>query len=92
MSSECPNWLKNHVKPKDSELKKPRKWNNTSYNWCSKATGGKCDGKWVAHLPKDCKGLSSKKRKAAALKLIKVNQVIVDAADTTDEGSGYESN
>ena len=31
-------------------------WNGNKWYWCSKETGGKCEGQWVCHSPESCEG------------------------------------
>ena len=55
------------------------------------SAGGKCGGKWGAHLPKDCRGQRSKRKsgkdqtpeakRAKAERIIKANQAILDNLD-----------
>jgi hypothetical protein len=60
---EKPSELKYQTPPKD--FTKMIKWKGLEYRWCSKETGGKCDGKWRAHHPSKCLGADYlKKRKA----------------------------
>ena len=61
-----PDWLFKHVPPKGNETK-TRTWNETTYYWCSEDTGGKCDGKWRAHAPPDCRGRDFMANKANGL-------------------------
>lgn len=55
-----PEWLEKHKPPAKQKMKEPRTWNGTKWYWCSKETGGKCDGKWRAHKPQECKGTARK--------------------------------
>jgi hypothetical protein len=66
-----PEWLAKHQKP-TTNPNKPKTWNGTPYYYCSPETGGKCDGFWRTHTPKECRGtgrtkqeLKSKKRAPA---------------------------
>ena len=52
-----PTWLINHEKPPDNDLQTLKEWNSVKWHWCCPETGGKCDGKWRVHSPKECKGL-----------------------------------
>ena len=53
--SPKPAWMK--VKPTKEEIHKPKEWNGTTWWWCGKETGGKCDpAQWRAHQPKECRG------------------------------------
>ena len=35
-------------------------WNGNKWYWCSKETGGKCEGRWVRHAPSSCEGKAFK--------------------------------
>ena len=35
-------------------------WNRNKWYWCSKETGGKCEGRWVRHTPANCEGKAFK--------------------------------
>ena len=35
-------------------------WNGNKWYWCSKQTGGKCEGRWVCHPPASCEGKAFK--------------------------------
>ena len=35
-------------------------WNGNKWYWCSKETGGKCEGCWVRHPPASCEGKAFK--------------------------------
>ena len=35
-------------------------WNGNKWYWCSKETGGKCEGRWVRHPPASCEGKAFK--------------------------------
>jgi hypothetical protein len=102
---EKPEWLQDHCKPQKSSMQKYRTWNGSKWYWCDPETGGKCDGKWRTHKPKDCKGLATKagkdqkekkrtsgtKRKADALKLATVNETLVsEQQDSEQEDSDYD--
>ena len=39
-----------------TDVNKKVTWNNREWNWCGKATGGKCES-YVVHKPSECKGL-----------------------------------
>ena len=56
---ELPHW--HFVRPADGELKKPKMWEGKKWHWCSKETGGKCDGQYRIHHPKQCKGTAKKR-------------------------------
>jgi hypothetical protein len=49
-----PSWLKNHVCPRNKNA--PSSYKGIRFYWCSKETGGKCDGVWARHEPKFCTG------------------------------------
>ena len=51
---EKPAWF--NSRPKDNELKKPKKWDGRTWYYCHPDTGGKCDGKHRLHHPAECKG------------------------------------
>jgi hypothetical protein len=56
-----PDWLLEQRAPKQTALDQPRMWKTSKYHWCCPATGGKCDGAWVRHQPKECRGAKPKK-------------------------------
>ena len=58
-----PDWLRNNTPPTGKWLKgdTPRHWNGIDWYWCSKETGGKCEGHWRRHKPSDCKGTAKKR-------------------------------
>lgn len=95
-----PAWLDEHKPPKQSELKKPRTWNNLEWHWCHKDTGGKCDGRWVRHNPvSECLGLVKKdknkrdnkaEKKGGGKKMKLTKQLEAQIADV-DPSSGSES-
>ena len=49
-----PSWM--FERPPEDELHNPRKWNGNDWWYCHQDTGGKCDGKYRRHKPKDCEG------------------------------------
>lgn len=51
---EKPSWF--NKRPKESEIRKPKKWDGKTWYYCHPDTGGKCDGKHRIHHPSDCKG------------------------------------
>jgi hypothetical protein len=61
-SSGKPDWLLEQRAPKQPALDQPRMWKTLKYHWCCPATGGKCNGAWVRHQPKECHGAKSKKK------------------------------
>ena len=57
---QCPKWLVNNEKPQTGQLSRTRMWNGNKWYWCSKETGGKCEGCWVRHPPASCEGKAFK--------------------------------
>ena len=55
-----PKWLANNEKPQTGQLTRPRMWNRNKLYWCSKETGGKCEGRCVRHTPASCEGKALK--------------------------------
>ena len=55
-----PKWLVNNEKPQTRQLSRTRMWNGNKWYWCSKETGGKCEGRWVCHTPTSCEGKAFK--------------------------------
>ena len=55
-----PKWLANNEKPQTGQLSRTRMWNGNKWCWCSKETGGKCEGCWVRHPPASCEGKAFK--------------------------------
>ena len=55
-----PKWLTNNEKPQTRQLTRTRMWNGNKWYWCSKETGGKCEGRWVRHTPASCEGKAFK--------------------------------
>ena len=55
-----PKWLVNNEKPQPGQLTRTRIWNGNKWYWCSKETGGKCEGRWVRHAPSKCEGKAFK--------------------------------
>ena len=53
-------WLVNNKKPQPGQLTQTRMWNGNKWFWCSKETGGKCEGCWVRHTPSSCEGKAFK--------------------------------
>ena len=51
-----PIWLTNHEKPQKGQQSRTRVWNGNKWYWCSKDTGGKCEGRWVRHHHSSCEG------------------------------------
>ena len=54
--AQRPKWLVNNEKPQPGQLTRTRMWNGNKWYWCSKETGGKCEGRWVRHTPSSCEG------------------------------------
>jgi len=50
--------LTDNIPPSKEKRSQPRQHNNKDWHWCCPETGGKCDGKWTVHHPKQCKGQS----------------------------------
>ena len=55
-----PSWMVE--RPPEEELHNPRKWNGNDCWYCHPDTGGKCDGQYRRHKPKDCEGKSFRGR------------------------------
>jgi hypothetical protein len=56
-----PEWLYKQIPPPESQMHSTRTWNEQTYRWCSKETGGKCTGKggkgaWRTHTKEECEG------------------------------------
>ena len=51
-----PKWLTNNEKLQKGQQSHTRIWNGNKWYWCSKETGGKCEGRWVRHPPSSCEG------------------------------------
>ena len=51
-----PKWLTNNETPQKGQLSRTRVWIGNKWYWCSKETGGKCEGHWVRHPPVSCEG------------------------------------
>ena len=52
--AQRPKWLTNNEKPQKGQQSRSRVWNGNQWFWCSKETGGKCEGRWVCHHPSSC--------------------------------------
>ena len=61
-----PSWM--HERPKEEDLSKPKEWNGKKWWYCHPDTGGKCDGEYRRHEPKDCQGkaFKGKRRKTSS--------------------------
>ena len=67
--AQRPKWLVNNEKPQPGQLTQTRMWNGNKWYWCSKETGGKCEGRWVRHTPSSCEGKAFRgPKKRGALK------------------------
>ena len=64
-------------KPRD--ISKPVTIGGKKWWWCSKETGGKCEGKLRRHNPKDCKGFAFLKNKSNPSKRQKMGEYIHEA-------------
>ena len=51
-----PKWLTNNEKLQKGQQSHTMVWNGNKWYWCSKETGGKCEGRWVRHSPSSCEG------------------------------------
>jgi hypothetical protein len=57
LAPEKPNWLVHNIRPKATDLNKPKQFSGRDWYYCCKETGGKCDpAQWRCHKPSDCKG------------------------------------
>jgi hypothetical protein len=92
---EKPHWF--FQEPKEDQINKPKFWNNRSWCYCFPKTGGKCDGKYRAHKPSDCKGQAhvfnpNKKQKPTADKDSDHKLKLAKACEAAKEvSSGEES-
>ena len=80
---ELPHW--HFVRPADDELTKPKMWDGKQWHWCSKETGGKCEGQYRIHKPKMCKGTAKKRDgppKSEHNKKVVLNPAIDEPMDT----------
>ena len=50
-----PQWM--FQEPEQSEIYKPKQWNDSKWWWCGKTTGGQCEA-YRIHKGKDCQGKS----------------------------------
>jgi hypothetical protein len=55
-----PEWLEKNTMP--NPLTKVMQHRNKSWQWCSTATGGKCEGCWRVHKPSECRGTAPQRR------------------------------
>jgi len=91
-NQEKPGWPVNNGRPKNPH--DARSWSGTDWHHCDKATGGKCEGRWAAHDPEECKCLRAQKRKAlsgkdkdkAAKKVLQAKKAVMDG-----DSSGSDS-
>lgn len=56
-----PSWM--HERPKEEDLFKPKEWNGKKWWFCHPDTGGKCNGEYRRHEPKECQGRAFKGKK-----------------------------
>ena len=81
---EKPSWFSELP----TDVTKTVTWNNREWNWCGKATGGKCES-YVIHKLSECKGLKrtgpnqTSKPKPKKTKF-KVQQAVTNAQDDDD--------
>ena len=91
-SKKKPAWMS--VKPVNTNLKKPRKWNGTMWHWCSPETGGKCNGVYRVHKPLQCKGKAASKKGKGKLGDSKGNlndKVTIKEAEVEEITGRYKS-
>ena len=98
-----PDWM--HERPKEDELRKPKEWNGKFWWYCHPDTGGKCNGEYRRHEPKDCQGraFKGKKRKSESnahkkveepnpgKRELKVSEALSTIADTHETDSDASS-
>lgn len=61
-NDDLPDWM--FKEPAEGELKKPRKYQNKDWWYCSNKTGGKCEpGQYHCHKPSECHGNAKKGKK-----------------------------
>jgi hypothetical protein len=87
-----PDWLAKNIKP--TPANKVAHHNGSPWYWCSPETGGKCEGCWRKHKPKECKGTAQKASATPAgdskkLKLLKALEATIMDQDS-DGGSESE--
>jgi hypothetical protein len=87
---ELPDWMRK--RPTEEELKKPRMYNKKNWYYCHPDTGGKCDGVYRRHMPKECNGKAKRKESSERstqepkkLKLTKAMQAIRQNQDDDDD-------
>ena len=71
-------WKRNPIWEKPDNVHEVREIYKKKFHFCCKATGGKCEGKWRRHNPKDCEGKAYNYQKPLADKNT--------AADRTPKG------
>ena len=80
---EKPSWFTEQP----SDVNKKVTWNNREWNWCGRATGGKCES-FVIHKPSECKGLkrptSSPNKPMQKKTKIKAQQAMTEEKDEND--------
>jgi len=72
-SNKKPDWLFKQIPPPANQMKSTRTWNDQTYRWCSKETGGKCKGKdgkgaWRTHAANECEGDGNRQRSKSSKK------------------------
>jgi hypothetical protein len=89
-----PDWLAKNIKPTPADKVAHHK--GSPWYWCSPETGGKCEGCWHKHKPKECKGTARKASATPAgdskkLKLLKaLKATIMDQEDRYDGSESEE--
>jgi hypothetical protein len=90
---EKPSWL--FKEPKEDEMHKPKMFNGKPWYFCSKKTGGKCNGQYHRHKPsnykekahslvpndKKCKPSEDANNEERKLKLAKAYEATLNAAN-----------
>ena len=86
-----PDWLKNHIKPKEGDpLTKKHK--GKKWHFCSTKTGGKCNDRWTVHAPSECRGTAPGADRSSQTKAEKNKVKLIQAMQTVlREDSGSES-
>jgi hypothetical protein len=96
LQAEKPSWF--FKEPKEDEIHKPKMFNGKPWYYCSKKTGGKCDGQYRRHKPSECEGkahafVPKEKKKAEdkdkgneerKLKLAKAYEATLSASNDDD--------
>ena len=68
--------------PKPDEMKKAKSWNNKNWHWCSKETGGKCQGRWTIHNPEDFRSYIKREEARPKAKLSHAAQAVMQEEDS----------